>query len=957
MGVPSLTSATLSSSTAGKTLAPPGIPLDGLSLAFGAGVDIHWSAGPFSFDAHGMILAALTHKPPPPGSDDRPWMLAGIAEIRGSVDLGPVSIGASAHLDIVVSDSPIVLFGHAQACASIDLWLTSIEGCVEFDIGTRPALDVPVPESPLLGVQLTDRRAFIVAEAAGDGGDPPTVWADTIPVLTFSHWVADALPIAGIARAIGNAVPANDGWVGTAELEYRFDLRGVRVFETKPGGAETEVGTTWDASWQLPLSTDVWGAGDPPPEARALALGILDPHHRLQPATLVGSAAGDPIDLLGRLCVELGPPPPTWFAGRDAQIGTNAPLLVPPRIPPRRTQDLGPIDVLFIDPEGNPLPLDDNAEGAGGRFGLELDRPWIELVPDALTLEDQAFDGRCWLPRLGMEDVFAPLVLRLTRPIEDAVLYLVSDRAEDAVGWVRGPGDEDWSRDGDPISWGDLWVQAWHSTGKPTDRVQIRPNYGVPYGLVAVRALSSAAVEHASMNEGGRKATQDALAGAAADAGSSRRMLTPGASYRVELEVGWAGRGNGRNPGGGAFPSRSFRFAVARKGPRPAPPGQPGHPAPLATLPAGELMTFKTLAVTSLAAMRKYDETVLDTADLGRYVGAFVPADRTADHFLDDPVQVLFTVDHLPDLAAAYEEQISVVATRTEGPPGTGAPDVATDLGILAAVLLARPLPDAILARPLSTEHLTVLDAARSAFVDATTDNDPGCRIRRPGAVIEPLGRLVERSTYRLGVHVSAAPAGQPPEPPASHSPIAASTFRTSRYRGPGQLLADLGLTAGGEAIGGLPLPSTAVEAIPGLAGSGEHVGEGFEAACRAIGLGGYEAPVAAHASVLWLPADGAAGAPARWLACGILIESPEPIDRPGRLSIGSVRLDGQTLSGRFWDAGRTRLLALTPPFAPGAGATIEVDAQDTPPGSGGPTATTVRGTVTTFAPLQGVLA
>jgi hypothetical protein len=944
------------STIAGRTLAPPGLPLDGLSLAFGAGVDVHWSAGPFSFDAHGMVLAALTHKPPAPGSDKRPWMLAGIAEIRGSVDLGPVSIGASAHLDVIVSDSPLTLFGHAKACASIDLWLTSIEGCVEFDIGDRPALDVPVPESPLLGIELTDRRALIVAGAVGDGGDPPTVWPDTIPVLTFSHWVADASPIVGIGRAIGNAVPANDGWVGTAELEYRFDLKAVRVFEAKPGAAETEVGITWDASWQLPLSSDVWGAGDPPPEARALALGILDPHHRLQPATFIGPAAGDPISLLGRLCVELGPPLPTWFDGRDAQISANSPLFVPPRIASRRTQDLGPIEILFIDPDGNPLRLDDEAEGHAHRFGFELERPWVELVSDVLTLDEHVFDGRCWLPRLGLQDVFSPVVLRLTAAIEDALLYLVSDRAEGAVGSVRGPNDEDWAAEGDPFSWGDSWVQAWRSPGKPTTEVQVRPNYGVPYGLVALRAMSQAALAHAAANERGRKDTQEALARAAADAGSSRKMLKPGASYRIDVELAWSGRGKDRNPASGDFAIRSFHFGAAGKRPRPAPPGQPGHPAPIATASAGELITFKELAISSLAAMRRYDETVLDTADLARYVGAFVPADGVADHFLDDPVQVLFTVDHLPDLAAVYEEQVSVVAVRTAGPPDSGPADVATDLGILAIVVLARPLPDATLARPLTTSHLTVLDAAKSAFVDAAADDDPGCAIRRPGAVVEPLGRLVERSTYRLGVHVSAAPAGQPPEPPATHAPVAAATFRTSRYRGPGQLLADLGLTSAGGALGGLPLAATVAAAIPGLAGSGEHVGEGFEAATRAIGLGGYEAASTAQASILWLPDGGAVGAPARWLACGILVESPESIDRPGRLSIGGIRLDGRTLTGRYWDSGRTRLLALIEPFEPSAGAFLDLDVQDTPPG-GGSVAIQVRGNVMVFSPLEQVLA
>ena len=203
------------STTVGASMASPGFVLDGLSLAFGAGVDVHWAAGPFSFDAHGIgVLAVLTHKPQLPDGT-HPWMLAGLAEIRGSVDLGPVSIGASAHLDVLVQDHPQTLYARAEACASVDLWLVEIEGCVDFDIGSKPPLVVPAPESPFEAMHLTDRRGLVI-ETVPAGGPAPTVWADAIPALTFSHYVAAAPAVAGLRQPIGDWVPDGGGWVGTA---------------------------------------------------------------------------------------------------------------------------------------------------------------------------------------------------------------------------------------------------------------------------------------------------------------------------------------------------------------------------------------------------------------------------------------------------------------------------------------------------------------------------------------------------------------------------------------------------------------------------------------------------------------------------------------------------------------------------------------------------------------------
>lgn len=937
------------STTVGARMAPPGFVLDGLSLAFGAGVDVHWAAGPFSFDAHGVVMAVLTHKPPPPGSADHPWILAGLAEIRGSVDLGPVSIGASAHLDVLVQDDPALLYARAEACASVDLWLVEIEGCVSFDIGTKPQSDVPDPQSPFDAFHLTDRRGLVI-ETIVAGEPTPTVWADAIPAITFSHFVAAAPAITGVRQPIGDWVPDGNGWLGTKKLQYRFELRAVHVIERLLDGTEQEVGGDWDSSWQFPIGSDIWGTAAVPAEARALALGILDPQHRLQPATFLGPVAGDPIGVLGRLCLPLPPPGPTWYHGDAAHFDAfNGPVSIPSTPAPRHTIDLGRLAVEVLDVNDGSVPLDEDVDAVAQAMNSTFTPAWIDLDPDPLPLEGEVFEGRLWLPGIEQEDFIGTAVLRATDELLGGRLFLAATRSGQAPAEVSGEDGTAWDYVGEVASWGPYSVHEFDAR-RGTAQVRIHHFFEVSVALIGLTGVGAQVEAQWEANEKGRKATQDALATAASDAGTPRRMLVPGADYRVSLEIAWEGKGEDRTPKSGTVAAGPFRFKVANKGTRPSPPGSVATPATLTEIPIAQVATFKALASASLAATRRYDETVLDRADLGRYVGGFTPIDGTADHFLDDPVQVTFSVDHLPDLAARYEEHLSVVAVRTEGLPDTGPADVATVLGIAAAIELARPEPASVVIAPLTTGHLTLLDAARSAFVDAAPTDDPGCRIRRPGAVVQPLGRIVASSTYRLGVHVDAAPAGEDPEPAGSHDPVASSTFRTSRYANPVAQLATLGFTTAGGALRSIPLPDDVVASLDALVAPGERIGPEFDDALRALGLDGYRPPAEPTAAAIWLPT-----ANGTWQIAGLLIESPEPIGRPGRLDLVTLRLAGSDITARYWDTRRTRLLGLLAAPAANAATAAELTVRDTAPGAAS-VERTLRASTLAYAPLAGVV-
>lgn len=926
------------STVVGAKLAPPGSQLDGLSLAVGAGVEIRWSAGIFVFEASGTVLAVITHRPPPPGSTDRPWMLVGAAKFSGAVDLGPVSIGASAHLDAILVPTETVFYGRAEACAKVDLWLTSLEGCVHLDIGKKPSGPVPEPDSPLLRVVLTDRTGLVVGTAEGDGGPIPTVWPDAVPVVCFSHWVAQAPGYRGTTAPIGNSAPSGNGWVGTKKLEYRFELMSVRAFEIVAGGARTEVGTGWNAAWQLPLSANVYAGTAAPAEARSLALNSLDPHLYLQPAVNAGAGfPGDPIALLGTLCQPVPPASRVWFPGELAAIPWAGPMTLPPRQPPLSPDDLGDAVVTVADPNLGELDEVGVLEALALSEGSDYFLPFVEARAVPVGLDGEQYSALCWLPLADAQEMRPAVVVALQQPAVDAIVFTAAAETG-IVDRVSDPLNGDWTRIEKVTNWDGLTVEAWASPpGKMVDEFHISFHGFQPVGLVTFGATSAAASERAAANEGGRRQTQNALEAASTTAVSARSMLKAGTSYEVDVELQWSGRsdsGEYASESSQPLPTRTFRFQTAPKKARPA-------PVPIGVGGRFEMELFMR---SSAVAGRLFDEHVLQEADLQRYIGGAVPPDGTLDHLCDDPVQVLFMVDHLPQLAAVYDDKMTVVVRRTDAPPGTPPEHAAPQI---------TPVPPPVAGDTkvvaLGNDHLTSLDQARARFMDTQDASDSPCRIRRPGGAVQPPLVLDPEGTYALEVTIDGAGLQT-----GSGVVIHSTVFRTSRYRNGLSLLADLGLrdVSPPTPLPALPLGAAAFAAVGPLAAAGESIGEGYAAALDDLGIGGYDPPTVARTSVLWVP--DAAGT---WQVFGVLLEVPEPLSRTGRLEVGELRLAGEVLKGRHWDARQTRLLAMTNPFVPAGPAALEMSVHDRPPGQPDSGPTTLKATIDTVPPtLAGVL-
>jgi hypothetical protein len=131
-------------------------------------------------------------------------------------------------------------------------------------------------------------------------------------------------------------------------------------------------------------------------------------------------------------------------------------------------------------------------------------------------------------------------------------------------------------------------------------------------------------------------------------------------------------------------------------------------------------------------------------------------------------------------------------------------------------------------------------------------------------------------------------------------------------------MLAGIGFTAS-------PSPASGDIQLAQLPGLGASVIEGsdadFEAALDAIGLDGWPPVKNPRVSLLWLRRDDAGGP--HWVCAGLLAESPEPIDRPGRVHLSALRLTmppppAGTFDIRRSDRTRSRLLWLcSVPFTP----------------------------------------
>lgn len=323
----------------------PDFSFDGFSVGFGAGWEIRWSAGPIKLEASAKVLA---------GIGTNPLMLVAGVFVRGELSLVVVSISATGEIVLKLKGDENRLDG--RFCGKVDLFFFSIEGCVGISIGSDPGEAIPPPASPLLKVDLTDRRGVVAGRArlAGRTGSvtetpslpadaslPERAWPDTVPVIHFAHWLDTALEAGSDFSGLGQAAPSPP-WSGTSELKYAYRLVSVRL---RVAGSAEPIGENLEAVWWLPTYRGgvISGADDPAAsdqEGRLLALLSWHPAPWARVLDLSETDTlppGDPANTLEDVCDPTPAPQRVCVLGSnltrldldDVELRTNGPSPAP----------------------------------------------------------------------------------------------------------------------------------------------------------------------------------------------------------------------------------------------------------------------------------------------------------------------------------------------------------------------------------------------------------------------------------------------------------------------------------------------------------------------------------------------------------------------------------------------------------------------------------------------------
>jgi hypothetical protein len=322
---------------------------------------------------------------------------------------------------------------------------------------------------------------------------------------------------------------------------------------------------------------------------------------------------------------------------------------------------------------------------------------------------------------------------------------------------------------------------------------------------------------------------------------TSQFILDAGAEYRVRAVWSWTGehkQGNGPTPEQEVI--QEFHFSTA---------------------PASNLSQKRTIL----------EQDAFDPRALSAYVLA-QPSLEDPPAFLDDPVRVHFSVDHFTPLLDRYNRDFKMEVRRTDVPAipvdeGGGA------LNVTFEAVFLRKLTDAV--------DLILTEAIFEAPCLDGVDPPLG------GVEGEITFDMAPNAGYELRVF---APDRLNHTEPAENSLFVRAPFRSSRYRNPLELFAALGFgreeAPGSEYAADQIFPVDFVPpALPARLGDDAELAE----ALSQLNLDAQETPTLPRTTLLWMPCpDGS------WQVIGLLLESPEPIERSPRLHIQSVTIRSQ---------------------------------------------------------------
>ncbi|MEV0732183.1 hypothetical protein [Polymorphospora sp. NPDC050346] len=868
-----------------------------------------------------------------------PVMVWAEGRLAGEVGIGPFTLGVDALLQVRVGPDERLDF-HLRVCAVVDLWFTTLEGCIELGAIDPSDADPIVPgdeDWPWPRVDLADGLGRLLPDArpltghvgadapaeppppAGpaaptDWASAPIVWTDTTPLLTFP---IAPIPSPGVPGENGSSNGGKSG-AGRTTFEWRLTALTLEPIDQNGAPAGAAVNLTRSA-WQpaLGLPADAAAVSC----ARQLALLTRSrwlPFVHAGPGDGAGDALRGAVGLCGvrfaagwawtyGVDARRAPASGDWHVARRGDLGTFSPFTTLARgvgfriDRPVRETTWGQSSVDWADgPVGyaDALPVSVPADGAGedesfpGAFRTRSPK-WVALPYEGgrttyrIALDEPADAGNLVLAvhLLGYEAAGGP----------DGLSRHLQATVENDGGGSEPVADIRVERSpAAAASDADALVVLVLPVGRRVTAVSWTLTWAATVDVVGLYARSSADVEAASAAENDRQRSVDADGQDAApgkDVSRLRTILTPGTRYRLSVALAWTRVTDG---GSGAPPTREdgvtrtatwfFRCA----------------PLP----PAGTAPITRWKASVASAPLVPWKVDTFSVEYLERYLTGYSVADHERFVFTRDRPSARFRAPHVRALANTYGRDLGLLLKPTD-----------------------RPDPPLFRITPIEGLHGPL--SFPSADPVAAASAEHGCALPpREAETAWPDG-LRPSTPYDLSVAL----------PPQGTTATAASpqlrgiTFVTSAFAGPEELVTALGFTRE-TSVGAIAAAAASghlrVTPAPGLAPGLRADDDEFDAAVTALGLPPLRvadpSPTGARprgrSSLLWTKRiDG------RWALHGLLLEAAEPLVRRdgARMDVTDAVYDQSTSSAttlaiRRRDRTGTRALWLTPtPVVPPA--------------------------------------
>ena len=397
--------------------------------------------------------------------------------------------------------------------------------------------------------------------------------------------------------------------------------------------------------------------------------------------------------------------------------------------------------------------------------------------------------------------------------------------------------------------------------------------------LVGVCGLTTTLEQVRVRDQAARDALKDGWNLKAGLTSATRPLLAADTEYRLRVGVSWAGW---RPASPGAVPPATVSSTAWQ------------------ALPDVEI-EFRTAAeeieeTGSPPAVSFTNEQTFDPRAVGRYLIGFEPADASAPpHLLDDALLARFEVDHVEQLLAAYGRTLALTLRRTDPPAGSvkdgPLPVIALDIerGALE--------PDG-----METVDARVISALRADPRCLATDVNTG------GVTLAIQAELEPHAEYDLMLFA-------PPEDMEDDESmlVARTHFRSSRYADVNALLQSLGFGPdGGESASLIPYDFVVGNGAAMPAPDATASDAVLDDALRTLGLDPWPVVGFGRTVAIWRPDDATGG----YRLAGLLLESPEPIERGERCGVAQASVNGGagalTLSPTRANTAGTRVLLAT---------------------------------------------